>query len=155
MGLTLVLGGVRSGKSEHAERLAEAAGAPVVYVATATGDDPEMAERIGRHRSRRPPGWVTIETGDPPAALGGDLAGAGEAAVLVDGLSGWISALMEANGLFTAEAVAPLGPTGERGRSRVLCAVGAFAVSAAARAAETIVVADEAGLGGVPMGAGT
>src|SRR3989440_12820557 len=107
MGLTLVLGGVRSGKSEHAERLAEATGAPVVYVATGAarplghtgaaaagaslgGDDPEMAERIGRHRSRRPPGWVTIETGDPPAALGGDLAGAGEATVLVDGLSGWI-----------------------------------------------------------------
>ena len=95
MGLTLVLGGIRSGKSEHAERLAEASGAPVVYVATASGGDPEMAERIGRHRRRRPPAWVTIETGDPPAALGSDLAGAGEATVLVDGLSRWISALME------------------------------------------------------------
>src|SRR5437870_2468311 len=147
MGLTLVLGGIRSGKSEHAERLAEASGAPVVYVATATGGDPEMAERIGRHRRRRPPAWVTIETGDPPAALGSDLAGAGEATVLVDGLSGWISALMEENGLFTGEAVAPLGAAGEQGRSRVLCAIGAFAAAAAARAAATIVVADGTGPG--------
>ena len=155
MGLTLVLGGIRSGKSEYAERLVEAAGLPVVYVATGAGDDAEMAERIERHRRRRPSGWRTVEAADPTAALGADLAGAAGAALLIDGLGGWICSLMGANGLFTDQAVAPWGQTGEAARRRVLSAVSRFGEAAASRRAPTIVVADEAGLGGVPPGAGS
>jgi adenosylcobinamide kinase/adenosylcobinamide-phosphate guanylyltransferase len=33
----------------------------VLYVATATPVDAEMAERIRRHRARRPAGWRTVE----------------------------------------------------------------------------------------------
>jgi histidinol-phosphate/aromatic aminotransferase/cobyric acid decarboxylase-like protein/adenosyl cobinamide kinase/adenosyl cobinamide phosphate guanylyltransferase len=155
MGLTLVLGGIRSGKSGHAERLAEAAGLPVVYVATGAGDDAEMAERIERHRRRRPSTWRTVEAADPLAALGADLAGATGAALLIDGLGGWICSLMGANGLFTDEAVAPWGQAGEAARRRVLSAVSRFGEAAASRHAPTIVVTDEAGLGGVPPGAGS
>jgi adenosylcobinamide kinase / adenosylcobinamide-phosphate guanylyltransferase len=59
----LILGGVRSGKSVYAERIAAEAGGPVLYVATATAaaDDEEMAERIARHRAQRPAAWRTIE----------------------------------------------------------------------------------------------
>ena len=57
----LVLGGARSGKSTFAEQLASECGEPVVYVAAATVEDPEMEERVRRHREQRPPTWRTVE----------------------------------------------------------------------------------------------
>jgi adenosylcobinamide kinase/adenosylcobinamide-phosphate guanylyltransferase len=57
----LVIGGARSGKSGFAERLATQCGEPVLYVATATAADEEMAERIALHRAQRPPAWRTLE----------------------------------------------------------------------------------------------
>ena len=59
--LTLVLGGVRSGKSAFAESLARKAEGPVLYLATGQVTDDEMAERIRRHREARPGHWDTLE----------------------------------------------------------------------------------------------
>ena len=88
MSLTLVIGGTRSGKSAHAERLALATGAPVRYIATATAEagDRSMADRIRRHRARRPASWETVEAGDA-------LAGAIDSGYvsLIDGLGVWIA----------------------------------------------------------------
>jgi adenosylcobinamide kinase / adenosylcobinamide-phosphate guanylyltransferase len=58
--VTLVLGGVRSGKSRYAQQLAEQSGR-VVFVATATISDDEMRRKIERHREDRPKEWLTIE----------------------------------------------------------------------------------------------
>ncbi|HEY0643164.1 MAG TPA: bifunctional adenosylcobinamide kinase/adenosylcobinamide-phosphate guanylyltransferase, partial [Nocardioides sp.] len=62
----LVTGGVRSGKSTHAESLI--GGAPATYVATGSvperEDDPDWAARIDAHRARRPASWGTLETQD-------------------------------------------------------------------------------------------
>ena len=70
--LTFILGGARSGKSGLAQRLAkEQAGENVLYVATLretpeTLADPEMNERIIRHRASRPSAWHTLVLGEHP-----------------------------------------------------------------------------------------
>jgi adenosylcobinamide kinase / adenosylcobinamide-phosphate guanylyltransferase len=58
--VTLVLGGVRSGKSRYAQRLAEGSHR-VVFVATAKISDDEMRSKIERHRKDRPQDWLTVE----------------------------------------------------------------------------------------------
>jgi len=59
--LTLVLGGARSGKSSHAQSLAQATGKPVTFIATAQALDEEMSRRIQKHRLERPVNWETLE----------------------------------------------------------------------------------------------
>jgi adenosylcobinamide kinase / adenosylcobinamide-phosphate guanylyltransferase len=58
--VTLVLGGVRSGKSRYAQQLAEQS-RQVVFVATAKVTDDEMRAKIDRHREDRPNEWLTVE----------------------------------------------------------------------------------------------
>jgi histidinol-phosphate/aromatic aminotransferase/cobyric acid decarboxylase-like protein/adenosyl cobinamide kinase/adenosyl cobinamide phosphate guanylyltransferase len=97
MSIALVIGGTRSGKSAHAERLAAASGLPVRYVATADADDPAMAARIGAHRARRPEDWETLEAGPQLADVLADAAGM---CVLIDGLGVWIAGAMDRAGAF-------------------------------------------------------
>lgn len=59
--LTLILGGARSGKSSYAQSLFEGSSELVLFVATATADDAEMASRIAAHRAARPAHWITLE----------------------------------------------------------------------------------------------
>ncbi|TDC35213.1 bifunctional adenosylcobinamide kinase/adenosylcobinamide-phosphate guanylyltransferase [Micromonospora sp. KC213] len=94
----LVLGGIRSGKSEFAESLV--ADAPAVrYVATSTAGGPEDAEwaaRLAAHRARRPGSWTTEETADQPRRLADVLASAGPGeTLLVDDLGGWVTVLLD------------------------------------------------------------
>ena len=98
--VTLVLGGARSGKSTHAEKLVTgtlfgAPPRPAVYVATAEAGDVEMATRIMAHRTRRGVGWTTIEE---PLRLAEALESAARRRqpVLVDCLTLWLSNLMHA-----------------------------------------------------------
>jgi adenosylcobinamide kinase/adenosylcobinamide-phosphate guanylyltransferase len=64
--VTLVLGGVRSGKSRYAQQLAEQS-SRAVFVATSkisdsdSDDDDEMRAKIERHREERPKDWLTVE----------------------------------------------------------------------------------------------
>jgi histidinol-phosphate/aromatic aminotransferase/cobyric acid decarboxylase-like protein/adenosyl cobinamide kinase/adenosyl cobinamide phosphate guanylyltransferase len=150
MPLVLVLGGVRCGKSGVAERIAAAEGAPVCYLATGTAADPEMAERIERHRERRPAGWRTVSSDDPACARV-----APHETLLVDGIAPWLARRMGEEGLWTEEAVAPLGTRGRAAYERALASVRAFADQAAERPGLTVAVAEESGLGLVPTGAGT
>ena len=90
--LYLILGGVRSGKSGHAEALVEAMPPPWRYIATAEALDDEMRRRIEAHRARRGDGWQTV---DAPLELAAALDDAPAGApVLVDCLTLWLSNLM-------------------------------------------------------------
>ena len=95
----LVLGGIRSGKSELAESLVDGLDS-VRYVATSAADDPEWRARIAAHRERRPAGWATEETGDDPGRLPAMLADAKpDDALIVDDLGGWLAAGADAQAL--------------------------------------------------------
>ena len=58
--LTLILGGMRSGKSSYAQQLASG-GERVLFVATAEAGDREMEARIRAHRDSLPADWNTLE----------------------------------------------------------------------------------------------
>jgi len=90
---TLVLGGVRSGKSRLAERLARDCGLPVTYIATAQAGDDEMRERIAAHRARRSADWAVIEE---PLRLASTLAQVcdPQRCVLVECLTLWLTNLL-------------------------------------------------------------
>jgi histidinol-phosphate/aromatic aminotransferase/cobyric acid decarboxylase-like protein/adenosyl cobinamide kinase/adenosyl cobinamide phosphate guanylyltransferase len=138
MSLTLVLGGTRSGKSHRAEALALASGLPVRYVATADSSDGSMAERIERHRARRPAGWTTVEAGPSLS----EAIGEGGECVLIDGLGPWIATALHHAG---------------DDPSATLRAQLEHEIELIARAAErpepVIVVAEEAGQGVLPADA--
>jgi adenosylcobinamide kinase/adenosylcobinamide-phosphate guanylyltransferase len=89
----LIVGGQRSGKSRHAERLAlrwQAGGGRVAVIATALALDAEMRARIAHHRATRPAGFDTIEA---PLGLSAALQQADDARTLlvVDCLTLWLT----------------------------------------------------------------
>jgi adenosylcobinamide kinase / adenosylcobinamide-phosphate guanylyltransferase len=90
---TLILGGVRSGKSRHAEQLAAHHHGTIIVIVTATAGDAEMAARIAAHRARRPRGWRVVEE---PIALGARVAelASPESVLIIDCLTLWLSNLL-------------------------------------------------------------
>ena len=88
---TLILGGIKSGKSRLAETLAT--DAEVLFIATATASDEEMRERIQQHRNSRPAHWTVIEE---PLAIAGAIQQHSERhqCVLVDCLTLWLTNLL-------------------------------------------------------------
>ena len=90
---TLVLGGVRSGKSRYAETLARLHGGAVTVIATATADDDEMRARIAAHRARRPADWTVVEE---PICLAEALRAAASpgGVVVIECLTLWLTNLL-------------------------------------------------------------
>jgi adenosylcobinamide kinase / adenosylcobinamide-phosphate guanylyltransferase len=96
---TLVLGGIKSGKSRWAEAaIAESLGPvePVRYLATGSvaDTDPAWLRRIAQHRDRRPGHWSTVESDDIPTQLHQSPA----APTLVDDVCGWLTAALDRRG---------------------------------------------------------
>jgi adenosylcobinamide kinase/adenosylcobinamide-phosphate guanylyltransferase len=91
--VTLVLGGVRSGKSRWAQTLAGNF-ERVAYVATAQARDAEMRVKIRRHQEDRPAHWQTVEEPLELVRVLEDHAGEFDL-LLVDCLTVFVSNLME------------------------------------------------------------
>jgi len=91
----LILGGVRSGKSREALRVAASMprGSRGAFLATAQALDGDMEARIARHRAERPRGWVTLEEPYDVVAACGSLAGRVDVVVL-DCLTLWVANLL-------------------------------------------------------------
>jgi adenosylcobinamide kinase/adenosylcobinamide-phosphate guanylyltransferase len=136
MSTTLVLGGVRSGKSRLAEGLAAGSGLDVVYIATAEAHgDAGMGQRIAAHRGQRPAHWPTVEEPLQLAAALRRHAGEGRC-LLVDCLTLWLTNLLcadEGGALLRRESEALLQ-------------------SLPALPGQVVLVSNETGLGVVPMG---
>jgi adenosylcobinamide kinase / adenosylcobinamide-phosphate guanylyltransferase len=96
--LTLLLGGVRAGKSARAVEIARAStGRGVLFVATAQPLDDEMRQRIETHKAERPAEWTTLES---PIELARDIDrafttdGRDAGIVIIDCLTLWVSNVM-------------------------------------------------------------
>jgi len=96
MGVTLVTGPVRSGKSRYVAEIAQRSGRRVSYVATAMrdGSDDEWDSRLTRHVHDRPTTWELIES----ASLGHDALialfrdGVPDQCIVVDAVGTWLAA---------------------------------------------------------------
>ncbi|MEP7113623.1 MAG: bifunctional adenosylcobinamide kinase/adenosylcobinamide-phosphate guanylyltransferase [Ilumatobacteraceae bacterium] len=85
--VTLLIGGVRSGKSALAVEMGRRHDGDVVLIATAEPFDDDMRERIARHRKDRPD-WPTIEAA---LDLGAAIAAApADAMLIVDCITVWV-----------------------------------------------------------------
>jgi len=140
--IELILGGARSGKSRLAEsRLKNSANEHkknIIYVATATAQDNEMAERIVQHQHRRPREWLLVEE---PVHLADVLAEHNQTnnIILIECLTLWLSNLLCHE---DSQAERLLWAT-ERQK---------FIQQLQNSQADIILVSNETGLGVVPMG---
>ena len=145
MGLILVTGGARAGKSTFAEQLAHQLGGDrdVCYLATAEPGDDEMRARIAAHRAARPPGWRTLEAPHSVvAALDGLANPLNVRVVLLDCLTLLVSNVLLARRR-QAETVEGIWPAVEAEADALIRFAGQAAVT-------TVVVTNEVGLGIVP-----
>ena len=130
---TLVLGGIRSGKSQWAERAITTAGDRLRYIATgsAADGDPSWARRIAEHRDRRPETWDTVESAEVAHHLRDDP----DTPALVDDLGGWLTGVLDRRGWEDGPLTAEV--------EDLLAAVRAFS-------APLVLVSPEVGLSVVP-----
>ena len=136
MGMTLLLGGVASGKSRTATALAIGTGRGVTLIVTAEALDGEMVARIARHRAQRPATWTVVE--EPVALTTAIELIAAPDVLIVDCLTLWVSNLLGVDAMSDDE---------------VLAQAAAAAKVCASRDAPTIVVSNEVGAGIVPANA--
>jgi adenosylcobinamide kinase/adenosylcobinamide-phosphate guanylyltransferase len=133
---TLVLGGIRSGKSEWAEEAiakSVSPGRPVRYLAPGMAGqaDADWARRVAQHRDRRPAHWSTVETQD----ITTELRQSPDTPTLVDDLGAWLTGTLDRQAWQNGSVAAPV--------QEMLSAVSAFEST-------LVLVSPEVGLTVVP-----
>lgn len=126
---TLVLGGIRSGKSEFAESLLCDVATRYLATARPSPDDDDFAARIAGHAARRPSQWTVSETDAVEALRTGG-------ATLLDDVGGWLVAQIDKAGAWES-------PRGTVDTAPLVDAVATFAD-------RLVLVTSEVGLGLVP-----
>ena len=144
--LILILGGARSGKSTHAQRLAKAHGGKVLFIATAEGLDDEMRARIAAHQSERPADWQTLEIPYNVADAFIRLSPLSDV-VLLDCLTLLVSNLLLLEGEIDQSDMARADAFSHRLEAEIQALLEAIRGSRA----DWIVVSNEVGLGLVPL----
>lgn len=98
----LIFGGARSGKSALAMQRAAASEKDVIFIATATAGDEEMAARIAHHKAERPAHWTVVEES---VALADTLAqhAAPKNCLIVDCLTLWLNNLIDDHAQFVSQ----------------------------------------------------
>ena len=144
----LILGGQKSGKSSRAERqamawLAADAGHRAVLIATGQANDPQMSERIARHRRERMlrvPALVTVEE---PLELGPAIVrhSTPKTLVLIDCLTLWLT-----NRLMPSEAMPVVESANDPAHEA------AFFLALGSAPGPVVIVSNEIGLGVIPLG---
>lgn len=139
----LVLGGARSGKSSHAEKVAQSWSSEVSYVATGgvRPDDAEWAQRVAEHRARRPAAWTTVETLDVATVLASAARGT---VVLVDCLTLWLTGQLDELDAWAR------GDEAAEVQAHVMVRAAGLLEAMQASHADVILVSNEVGLGVVP-----
>jgi adenosylcobinamide kinase/adenosylcobinamide-phosphate guanylyltransferase len=138
---TLVLGGVKSGKSRYAEKrlqeriqAGQLADDHIAVIVTGQALDPAMAERIARHQQQRPAGWCVIEAPlDLPEAI---LAAQTHAQIImIDCLTLWLTNLLM-----------------QEDMPKLHAALDQFIKVVAACPVDLIIVSNETNMGIMPLG---
>jgi adenosyl cobinamide kinase/adenosyl cobinamide phosphate guanylyltransferase len=135
--ITFLTGPARSGKSAKAVEIASQWGEDVVFVATwaAEPGDPEMDERVTRHRRERPAAWRTLEAPEDIASALCALSPPPRGAIL-DSIVLWASARFDWRD------------------DEILAAWSGILAVLNAALFPVVIVGDEVGWGTVPMEAG-
>ncbi len=131
---TLILGGIRSGKSRLAEKMALASNKPVIYIATAQALDNEMVLRIEKHRQHRPKHWQVIEEPIQLAEVISQYSN-DKHCILIDCLTLWLTNLLMLED-----------------KNKLINEIAALEKIVKKTSAELIMVSNETNMGIIPMG---
>jgi len=142
--ISLLIGGVRAGKSSRALAIAEARpdDRPLLFVATAQAFDDEMRARIDAHQRERSSRWHTVESPiDVAVHLGAFISTHDVGAVVIDCITLWVSNIL----LTLPEDADAESVISDRTRSLIECCR-----RISSSGTDVIIVTNEVGLGVVP-----